>query len=106
MRTHRKNFSKIRVARLVGVRESMLQEWRLIHKKETPEGEVQYIEIKIAKKILNVKMRILPQDLGKPSKTTWQIFSVKGGGAYPPFPLSFFEHNDFPLRGRGNPRFC
>ena len=36
--------------------------------------------------------------LGKLSKTFKRIFSVKGGGD-PPFPLSFFEHNDFPLRG-------
>ena len=39
--------------------------------------------------------------LGSPSKTTKRIFSVKGGG-YPPFPLSFFEHNDFPLREAPN----
>ena len=36
--------------------------------------------------------------LGNLSKTTWRIFSVKRGG-YPPFPLSFFGHNEFPLRG-------
>ena len=28
------------------------------------------------------------------------------GGGYPPFPLSFFEHNDCPLRGGGGtPQF-
>ena len=27
------------------------------------------------------------------------IFSVQGGGVPPPFPLSFFGHNDFLLRG-------
>ena len=36
--------------------------------------------------------------LGKLSKTFYRIFSVKGGGGNPPFPLSFFGHNDFPLR--------
>ena len=28
-------------------------------------------------------------------------FSVNWGGEYPPFPLSFFGQNDFPLRGWG-----
>ena len=28
---------------------------------------------------------------------------LRGGGGYPPFPLSFFEHNDCPLRGEGPP---
>ena len=34
--------------------------------------------------------------LGEPSKTTQRTFSVKGGwgSGVPPFPLSFFEHND------------
>ena len=40
--------------------------------------------------------------LGNLSKTFLRIFSVKGGGT-PPFPLSFFEHNDCPLRGGGLP---
>ena len=30
------------------------------------------------------------------------FFSVKGGG-YPPFPLSFFGHNDTPVWGGGVP---
>ena len=29
------------------------------------------------------------------------FFPLRGG--YPPFPLSFFGHNDFPLRGGGVP---
>ena len=33
-----------------------------------------------------------------------RIFAAKGDGGYPPIPLSFFWHNDFPLRGgRGWP---
>ena len=36
--------------------------------------------------------------LGSLSKTFKRILPVKGGGV-PPFPLSFFEHNDYPLRG-------
>ena len=32
--------------------------------------------------------------LGNLSKTTQRILSVRGGGGYPPFPLSFFGHND------------
>ena len=39
--------------------------------------------------------------LGKLSKTTYWIFPLRGG--VPPFPLSFFEHNDCPLRGGGVP---
>ena len=35
---------------------------------------------------------------GNLSKTFQRILPVKGGGV-PPFPLSFFEHNDCPLRG-------
>ena len=45
--------------------------------------------------------------LGRPSKTTWWIFSagVGVGGWYPPFALRVFGQDDFPLRGgvRGAP---
>ena len=44
-------------------------------------------------------------NLGNLSKTTWRIFSVKGGGVYPPFPLRVFGQDDFPLRGEGVPPF-
>ena len=62
--------------------------------------------------------------LGKLSKTTWRIFSLRGGGGYPPYPLrensaktgifgpktlflALFDHfianifGDFPLRVEG-----
>ena len=39
--------------------------------------------------------------VGRPSKTTWQIVSLKGGGGYPPFPQRVFGQDDFPLRGGG-----
>ena len=38
----------------------------------------------------------------EPFKDYLADFARKGGGE-PPFPLSFFEHNDCPLRGRGYP---
>ena len=40
--------------------------------------------------------------LGRPSKTTWWIFSAKGVG-YPPPPLRVFGQDGFPLRGGGVP---
>ena len=40
-----------------------------------------------------------PRDVGK--KYLADFFPLRGG--YPPFPLTFFEHNDFPLRGGGVP---
>ena len=44
--------------------------------------------------------------LGKPSKTTWRIFSVKGGREYPPFPQRVFGQDDISLRGEGGtPQF-
>ena len=55
------------------------------------------------KKFNNVKFHDIW--LGSLSKTTWWIFSVKGGG-YPPFPLRVFGQEDFPLRGEGGtPQF-
>ena len=42
--------------------------------------------------------------LGEPFKNYLADFARKGGGGwYPPFPLSFFEHNDCLLRGEGVP---
>ena len=45
-------------------------------------------------------LRISWCTLGKLSKTTKRIFSVKGG-VYPPFPRRVFGQGDFPLRGEG-----
>ena len=45
------------------------------------------------KKTINTDIR-----LREAVKNYLADFFVKGGG-YPPFPLSFFEHNDFPLKG-------
>ena len=36
---------------------------------------------------------------GRLQKLLSGFFPLRGG--YPPFPLNFFEHNDFPLRGGG-----
>ena len=37
----------------------------------------------------------------EPFKNYLADFVRLGGGEYPPFSLSFFEHNDCPLRGEG-----
>ena len=37
--------------------------------------------------------------MGTRQKLLSGFFPLRGGGGYPPFPLSFFAHNDFPLRG-------
>ena len=42
--------------------------------------------------------------LREPVKNVLADFARLGGGGTPPFPLSFFEHNDCPLRG-GTPQF-
>ena len=48
---------------------------------------------------------IRPDYLGRLSKTTWRIFSVKGkgfwAGWYPAFPLKDFWQNDFLLKWWG-----
>ena len=41
---------------------------------------------------------------GRFQKLLSGFFPLRGGG-YPPFPLSFFGHNDFPLRRGSTPLF-
>ena len=43
----------------------------------------------------------LPAKIREPFKNILADFARLGGGGYPPFLLSFLEHNDCPLRGGG-----
>ena len=46
--------------------------------------------------------RKIRDGLGERVKNFLADFFPLRGGRYPPIPLSFFGHNDFPLRGKGS----
>ena len=64
-----------------------------------------WIALKIIIIITLMLSLVVSNHLREAVKNYLADFSTKGGG-YPPFPLSVFGQDDFPLRGGGgNPQF-